>query len=37
LKKSALSAEGDTLPEIRIDLKAKFGISAIHFVLKVYF
>ncbi|ESW29377.1 hypothetical protein PHAVU_002G065700 [Phaseolus vulgaris] len=34
LKKSALSAEGDTLPEIRIDLKAKFGISAIHFVLK---
>ncbi|QCD90495.1 alpha-amylase [Vigna unguiculata] len=34
LKNSSLSAEGDTLHEVRIDLKAKFGISAIHFVLK---
>ncbi|RDX58077.1 Alpha-amylase 3, chloroplastic, partial [Mucuna pruriens] len=34
LKKSSLSAEGDTLHEVRIDLKENNGISAINFVLK---
>ncbi|KAG5050587.1 Alpha-amylase 3, chloroplastic [Glycine soja] len=34
LKESSLSAEGDTLHEIRIDLKANNGIAAINFVLK---
>ncbi|CAJ1931707.1 unnamed protein product [Sphenostylis stenocarpa] len=33
-KKSSLYAEGDTLHEVRIDIRAKNGISAIHFVLK---
>ncbi|KAK7407343.1 hypothetical protein VNO78_09181 [Psophocarpus tetragonolobus] len=34
LMKSSLSAEGDTLHEVRIDLKANNGISAVNFVLK---
>ncbi|TKY69722.1 Alpha-amylase 3 [Spatholobus suberectus] len=34
LKKSSLSAEGDALHEVRIELKADNGISAINFVLK---
>ncbi|KAJ1386029.1 Glycosyl hydrolase, family 13, catalytic domain [Sesbania bispinosa] len=34
LKKSSLSAEGDTFYEVRIDLKPNTEISAINFVLK---
>ncbi|XP_061338783.1 alpha-amylase 3, chloroplastic-like isoform X2 [Gastrolobium bilobum] len=34
LKKSSLSAEGDTFHEVRIDLKPNNEISAINFVLK---
>ncbi|XP_029127408.1 alpha-amylase 3, chloroplastic isoform X2 [Cajanus cajan] len=34
LKNSSLSAEGDTLQEVRIDLKDNNGISAVNFVLK---
>ena len=37
LKKSSSSAQGDTFHEVKIDLTPNSEISAINFVLKVYF